>query len=49
MIFRYPKTLLTLAAVLVVQILFPAFSYAQKPAFVYGDALPDAPELSGAG
>lgn len=46
---HYPKILLTWTAILVAQIFFPAFLHAQKPGFVYGDALPDAPELSARG
>ena len=49
MTYRYPKILLTWAVILVAPILFPAYSYAQKSGFVYGDALPDAPELSARG
>lgn len=49
MTYRYPKILLTWAVILVAPILFPAFLYAQKSGFVYGDALPDAPELSARG
>jgi predicted dienelactone hydrolase len=49
MTFRYPRFLLAFAGFLTAQVLFPAFSYAQKPSFVYGDALPDAPELSARG
>jgi predicted dienelactone hydrolase len=46
---RYPKIFLALVGAFIAQVLFPAFSFAQKTGFVYGDALPDAPELAARG
>lgn len=49
MSFRYPGVLLAFAGILFIYTLFPTGCRAQKAGFVYGDALPDAPELSARG